>query len=378
MNTKIIHTADVQLGAQFTTLGEKAQEQREQLKKTFHNVLETGIKEGSAVVLVCGDLFDSNHPAHDLVEFVRNEIKYLAENNVQLCIVPGHHDCLDEHGIYSRERFDDEFANVFIFRNPEGEIKEYSDLDLAIFAKPNIASTSTRSPFPDMGRLNSSMRYKIIAAHGDLQIPGKSAENYHPVSISELENLVDIGYVALGHWHSIKDCSSFGKFKMPVWYAGSPELVAVDQGGSGNILIVEIGDGDAKVKPIELGKRKSVALVLDVSDFEDLNAFKSKILESANKDSILSVELTGLNTNNISFDIEKLEEELEPSFFYFQIKDKSHLAIQEIPEYSDALIQGQFVKIMRKKIKEAADAEKKIYEDALQIGLMELEGKEII
>ncbi len=375
---KILHTADIQLGVQFKGLGEKAGLQREQLKKTFHKAIEIGVEERVVLVLICGDLFDSNHPAHELVEFMRGEIKYLAENNIQLCVVPGHHDYLDEHGIYNLVRFDDEFNNVFIFRNPEGAVKEYTNLDLAVFAKPNISNESAKSPFPDVGNLNSPMKYKIFAAHGELKVPGKFDGKHHPIEYSEIEGLEKIAYVALGHWHSMQDCSSYGNFKMPVWYSGSPELVALDQQGSGNVLIVDIGEEKVQVKSAKIGKRKSSVLILDIANFEDLTALKNKILESADKDLILSVELTGLNTNSISFDGEKLEEGLEESFFHLRIKDGSHLALQEIPEYSEALIQGQFLKIMRKKIKEAPDADKKMYEEVLQVGLMELEGKEVL
>lgn len=375
---KILHTADVQLGAQFKTLGDKAQIQREQLKKTFHKSLELGVKEGVGLVLISGDLFDNNHPSYDLIEFVRGEIKYLAENNIQLAIVPGHHDCLDEQGVYNRERFDDEFNNAFIFRNPDGEVKEYERLDLAVLAKPNISNKSTKTPLADVNKFTESIKYKVIAAHGELKVPGKFAGDYHPIDYSEIETLDKVDYVALGHWGSLQDCSGYHNFKQPVWYSGSPELIAIDQRGSGNILIIEFQDGKTKVIPIRIGIRTSKAVELDLANFSSVDDLKRTILESADKDLILEVALNGLNSHNLPVNTEKLEEQLDDSFFHIRISDKSHLAIAEIPEYSDALIQGQFLKIMRKKIKEAPEDDKKIYEDALQIGLMELGGEEII
>jgi len=375
---KFLHLADIQLGAQFKILGERAQDQREQVKKTFHNALELGVKEEVSLVVVAGDLFDSNHPSRELVEFVRGEFGFLQERNIQVSIVPGHHDCLDEHGIYNRERFDEEFLNVFIFRNPEGEAKEYTAVDIAVLAKPNVASTSVTTPLPNVESLTSNMRYKILAAHGDVQIPGKSAENYHPIALAELEALEDIDYVALGHWHSMKDCTQFGNFKMPVWYSGSPELVALDQAGSGNVLVVDIGDGGAKVTPVKVGKRGSTRVALDISTLETLEDLKKRILEHAGEDTILQVELSGLNTNNVMMDVDRLEEELQDSFFFIRVSDKSTIVLTDIPEYPDQLIQGQFLKIMRKRIKEATEKEKKIYEEALQMGLAELEGKEVI
>ena len=372
---KILHTADVQLGAQFKTLGIRAESQREQIKKTFHKALEVGVKEEAGIVLISGDLFDSNHPSNDLVEFARGEFSYLSDNNIQVCVVPGHHDPLDENSVYKREQFG---KNVFVFTNQDGEVKEYPKLDVAIFAKPNISSTSTKSPLPDTRSLTSVMKYKILTAHGDLQVPSKSAKNYHPISISEIEALVDIDYVALGHWHSMRDCSQYGKFKMPVWYSGSPELVALDQTGSGNVLMVDFTSKIVDVKPMQVGKQNCVTLSLDISNFATIEDVKKKIAEISGPSAIIQVELSGLNTNNLMINTDRIEADFEDSVFYILVTDKSHIAFKDIPEYSDNLIQGKFIKIMQKKLKEAPDEEKKIYEEALQIGLKELDGKEVI
>src|SRR3989344_1405937 len=197
---KILHIADVQLGKRFNYLGDKAKLQRDQLKETLHSVFALAVKEEAELIIVAGDLFDSNNPSIELLSFIRGEFEYLKENDIEICIVPGHHDSLEVGSVYEREKFDHEFENVFIFRNPHGEMKEYSGKNIAIFAKPNVGSTSTSSPLPDISQFDSAAKYKILAAHGDLQIAGKSADNYHPIAISELEKLKDIDYVALGHW----------------------------------------------------------------------------------------------------------------------------------------------------------------------------------
>ena len=377
---KIFHIADVQLGKQFKYLGDKARVQREQVKETFHRVLSMAVDEKVGVIAVAGDLFDTNYPSLDLVNFIKGEFKFLKERGIRICIVPGHHDALTVDGIYNRERFDDEFENVFIFRNPLGEAKEYADCGLAVFAKPNISSTSTKTPFPDVSQFKSEMKTKILLAHGDLQIPGKSADNYHPISISEIENMEGIDYVALGHWHSLKDCSAYSKgFKVPVFYSGSPELVDKDQYGSGNILIVDFEQSSPKITVVPVGKRKSLRISLDVSSFLSVGDIKEKIASAGDENTILQVELAGINVNNIFLNTNIMEEELSNAVFHIDIGDKTHLALNDLPEYPDKLVQGQFVKIMRDKISLIKDAEdKKIHEDALQFGLAELDGTEVI
>lgn len=376
---KLLHTADIQLGAQFKGLGERAEAQREQIKKTFHRALELAIEEKVGLILIAGDLFDSNHPSLELTQFARGEFRFLKDRGVKVCIVPGHHDALDEHGIYNRERFDEEFSNVFIFRDPQGGVKEYEDLDIAIFAKPNAQSTSTKSPFPGLAGLTTSMKYKVVAAHGELMIPGKFAGNYHPIAISELEGLTGIDYAALGHWHSMQDCTTYGKFKMPVWYAGSPELVALDQAGAGNVLVGEFSNQGVKILPKRVGRRMALTLQLDIANFNTIEELKEKIFEQQDQDAICRVELSGIDMNNVTVNLERLETDLADAFFFVKITDNTHVRLEDLPQYPDKLIQGQFVKIMREKIKGLKDdAEKKICEEALQMGLMELEGKEVV
>jgi exonuclease SbcD len=56
---KILHTADIHLGAKFSGLGSKGDSQREQLRATFKNVIATAINERVNIVLIAGDLFDA-------------------------------------------------------------------------------------------------------------------------------------------------------------------------------------------------------------------------------------------------------------------------------------------------------------------------------
>jgi DNA repair exonuclease SbcCD nuclease subunit len=49
---KVLHTADVHLGAKFSGLGHKGASQREQLLVTFRNVVDTAINEKADIVLI--------------------------------------------------------------------------------------------------------------------------------------------------------------------------------------------------------------------------------------------------------------------------------------------------------------------------------------
>ncbi len=57
---KVLHTADIHLGAKFSGLGNKGASQREQLRATFKKVISTAINEKVNIVLIAGDKADRN------------------------------------------------------------------------------------------------------------------------------------------------------------------------------------------------------------------------------------------------------------------------------------------------------------------------------
>ena len=68
---RIIHTADVHLGARHDDLGEQATAQRERQFGAFKAAVDLALTERVDLFLVAGDLFDSNVQPRRSVEGVR-------------------------------------------------------------------------------------------------------------------------------------------------------------------------------------------------------------------------------------------------------------------------------------------------------------------
>ena len=64
---RLLHTADVHLGARHADLGEQAAAQRERQFAAFQASIELAIAEKVDVVLIAGDLFDSNTQPRRLI-----------------------------------------------------------------------------------------------------------------------------------------------------------------------------------------------------------------------------------------------------------------------------------------------------------------------
>src|SRR4029450_12362254 len=89
---RIIHTADVHLGARHADLGEEAAAQRERQFAAFKASVDLAIAEKADVFLIAGDLFDSNTQPRRSVDRVAAELKRLGEARIRTVIIPGTHD----------------------------------------------------------------------------------------------------------------------------------------------------------------------------------------------------------------------------------------------------------------------------------------------
>src|SRR5215210_1845263 len=97
---RLLHMADVHLGARHHDLGEAAVAQRERQFAAFVRAVELAIEEQVDAVLISGDLFDSNDQPRRSAERVAGELKRLAQAGISTVIVPGTHDCYDAGSIY--------------------------------------------------------------------------------------------------------------------------------------------------------------------------------------------------------------------------------------------------------------------------------------
>mgnify|MGYP001591433559 CR=1 FL=1 len=379
---KLLHASDIHIGAKFSSFGEKAALQRQALLDAFAKIIDLAIGEQVQLLLIAGDLFDSNFPSYQSVSFVKDQLKKLDNAGIYVVILPGTHDCLSRDSIFKRENFTAGTQHVFIFDNPEETQKEFPDFDLTIFGKPNLSNKSSDSPLAfikDKAR-GSKSKYKIAMAHGSVQIEGKAASDDLPIAF---QDIADSGmeYIALGHWHGAQDFSS-GNVK--AWYAGSPEITYQEgKGGLGQgyALKVEIGQNETFVSPMKITEKEIKEINFDLQMFDNKEALYQEIEKLVNPNLILSVSLSGFANAENLLSFQKIEEDFQNKFFYIKVKNNLSLRLEDVDSrnYPEELVLGQFVRVMQEKINKAAnDNEKSILEDALQIGIAELEGKNII
>jgi exonuclease SbcD len=369
---KILHTADIHLGAKFSGLGNNSASQREQLRATFKNIIATAINERVNIVLIAGDLFDANQQPQINIDLVIEQFNLLGSNNIPVCLIPGTHDSLDSSSIYRKIDFEGKCTNLKIFTDENMSYKEYPNLDLTVYGKPNLSNKSSVSPLKGLERSTSS-KFHIAMVHGSFYIPEKIAKDDHVFKLEEIK-ASGMDYLALGHWHRVYDCSE----EPPAWYSGPPEWIP-DQRERGAVLLVSFSDaGEVEVESKKLGLRDYDELEIDMSEIQDLAMLKSRISNGANQNLIRKVTLKGLRDAELIANPEELTIDLRENFFHLSVMDKSHPTSGEVSEDEERLIRSRFIKLMRGQIESLEGEERDIAENALQYGIALLDGKEVL
>jgi len=369
---KILHTADIHLGARFSGLGSKGAPQREQLLVTFKNVISTAINEKVDIVLIAGDLFDSNQQPQRNMDLVIEQFNLLGSSNIPVCLIPGTHDSLDSSSIYRKVDFEGKCPNLKVFTDENMSWKDYPRLDLTVYGKPNLSNRSSVSPLKGLRRSTSS-KFHIGMAHGSLYIPEKIAEDDHVFRLDEVRSS-GMDYLALGHWHRAYKCP----IESPAWYPGPPEWIP-GQTEKGVVLLVSLSPaGEVEVEPRKLGLRDYSEVEIDMSEIQDLAMLKSRISEGAGQNLIAKVTLKGLRDAEFILNPEELELELGEKFFHISVTDRSHPKSREVTEGEERLIVSRFIRLMKEQIEGLEGEDKDIAENALQYGIALLDGKEVL
>ena len=97
---RLLHTADVHLGARHADLGDRAATQRERQFAAFVATVDLALAEKVDLVLIAGDLFDSNVQPRRSVERAAAQLKRLVDARIRIVIAPGTHDVYDRASIY--------------------------------------------------------------------------------------------------------------------------------------------------------------------------------------------------------------------------------------------------------------------------------------
>lgn len=370
---RILHTADIHLGARFLSLGSKGQEHRRQLLRTFERVANLAISERVDLFVIAGDLFDSNNPPPFLVEETLRILEEVIQAGVATCLLPGTHDPPGPRSVYSSFDFAGRCPGLCILADSSAVV-HLPQFNTAVYGL-QVRSGTGSSPLADLQLEEADLH--IAVAHCSFHIPDRVEGDAMMVRREEVASS-GLNYLALGHWHSYAEYPCGPTLAC---YSGAPEVIDVDQGGAGRVALVEIDDkGNASATPVQVGTRRFERVRMPLDAASSAAEVRNAIAAKADGRLILEVVLEGLQSFDLALDVEELERTLEEAFFRLKISNRSHPVLEdvELRSFPSETVLGRFVRLMRHRIASAPAEEVAVHEEALRLGVALLQGKEVL
>ena len=219
---RIAHCSDIHLDAD----AHAERSDSDHYRAGFSLVLDEMLSHDPDLVLIAGDLFDSNRASPATIEW---SMEKLAQVPRQVVMIPGNHDCLEEDAIYRRYNFGG-IDNVTALLAEDGELVTLQDLDVAVWGRGMVDHHPGFVPLEGCPARPVDTRWYVGLGHGIFVPRGESTHRSSPVRMEDIDTS-PCDYVALGHHHAALDVSSENAAAA---YCGSP----TDPFGSGETYAI--------------------------------------------------------------------------------------------------------------------------------------------
>ena len=332
---RLLHMADVHLGARHGDLAEAAALQRERQFDAFRRAIDAALEQSVDVVLICGDLFDSNGQPPRTIDRATTELRRLTDRGIRVVLIPGTHDAYDAGSLYrvfdlrQRAGLPDDSNLLTVLTSDRRDIV-FPELDLVVYGRVFDTKRAPRSPLADFFTVaETRARWKVAMVHGAMFIPGKV--EHDDVIFTEAEVAASgLDYLALGHWHSFLE----GRAGTTTWaYSGAPEPVAVDQDGAGQVCLVTLTEQDGarkvEVKPLTVGRTRFTKLDVDAAEVASQTVLIERLRALADPDLVLDARLVGITADSLEVNEDDVTAGLAGSFLRVRFRDLSVAALPE-------------------------------------------------
>ena len=355
---KFVHIADMHFDCAFSNLVNiegLAERRRLQQREIFRKIINY-IKENKIEFLfIAGDLYEQKYIRKTTIEYINNLFKEIPETKI--FITPGNHDPYIKNSYYNEFNWN---KNVYIFN---------SDIEKLQFENINIYGYG----FSDFYCKNSEIenitieeknKINILITHASLDACKNEDMQYNPISNAKLKQ-IGFDYVALGHIHK----NNYEKDNNII-YPGSTISLGFDELGEHGIVVGNIEKGKIETKFIVLDDTKFCEKELDITEIETEEELIEKIISlKLDENNLYKIILIG--KRNFNIDEQKIFKLINIKNI-LKIKDFSKIKYDLNKIAEEESLRGFFVKEMLEKLN--IEENKKLVEDAIEIGLESLEG----
>lgn len=287
---KIIHTADIHLGATPDIGYPWSKKRSEDIVTTFRELIARCKDERADLLLIAGDLFHRQPQKRELKEL---NTLFAGIPDTAVALIAGNHDAIGANSFYT----DFPFAkNVITLFGRKSERVDIPKLDLSLYGC-SYYGRQIRENVYDTLRPSSDMRYHILLAHG-------GDEAHIPIDFKRLAG-AGFDYVALGHIHK-------PQILIPdrMAYAGSPEPLDAAESGPHGYMEVTLDATGSRLLFVPCAKAAYRQMDIPVRPDLTQTGLEQVLAQGighAGRDDIYRVNLTGIRDPEIEFSGQRLQ-----------------------------------------------------------------------
>ena len=365
MNTvKILHCADMHIGAALSYLGDTAAQRRYETLLTFERIIDTAAYNGVQIIAAAGDIFDSNAVEDEFVKAVFDKIASVPE--IKVIFSAGNHDPLSADSPFNNPKLP---QNLFVLGTKDDCIT-FDDLKTRVYGRSfddvYLKGEESFSMIPpEDGYVN------LMVLHGELRSDFNS--NYNSVTANFIKQS-GMDYVALGHIHKRTEPQKIGNTYYA--YCGCPEGQGFDETDEKGVYIGEIGKGVCNLDFVPMSKRRHICENIDVTGINSSNEISTAVVNLLKEkygaqygENLYKIELTGCIGENFNLNLTEILSRVSEKVYFAKIKDKTELLIDTEKLANEISLKGLFVKNMLEKIKNSPEDEQAELKNALKLGL---------
>lgn len=359
---KILHCADLHIGAQESFLGEKSLSRRLETLLTFERIIESARENAVDIILIAGDLLDSNKIEQSFIERIINAIASI--KNIKVVYACGNHDPQGRDFPFKKHKLPE---NLYILPT-EDSFLEFKDLNTRVYGKSfsevYLKGTSEFSIKPKNYFIN------LMCIHGELR--ADLGSYYNSITDTFLRNS-GMDYVALGHVHKRTEIGKIGNTFCA--YCGCSEGQGFDELGDKGVYLGTVAKGEVNLEFKSVCRRMHITEDINIEGIPSSPEIAEAILNYLQEkygdnfsENLYKIILTGSLDKNTEINITEILERLENKVYFAKIKDKTEPAINLNELANENSLKGIFVKKMIEKIA-LDDENKQKYIYALKLGL---------
>ena len=361
---KFIHASDFHLDSAFGALTDRqAVSRRRETRETGFRLANYVNSHGIDLVLLAGDLFDSNSAFRETGEQLAQA---LGQMEAKVFIAPGNHDWYGSGSPWKTVTWPE---NVHIFRKNRMTSVELPEWNLVIHGAAFTTQEQSESLLRDFV-VSGDGRIHVGLLHGEIDSP---EEHYNPLRKEEIA-ASGLDYLALGHIHKRMEPKAYGK-TLCAW-PGCMEGRGFDELGEKGFYEGTIENGSFSVQFVPFARRRYEILQVDVTG-QDARMAVEHALPADTAQHLYRILLAG-ETDESGVNAAALKESLADRFYALDIRDHTRMAEDIWAKADEDSLRGLFLRELRGKWNAAAtDEERETVTRAVRFGLAALDHRDL-